>query len=62
MSKHRAGQEVGLYNRWQQPTGAQREPTVYRLTAPGPEGAVPILQSSALIQPPGVPSPAGAGA
>ncbi len=37
-----------LFNRWPQSTCMQREPTVFRLTSPGPEGAVPNLRFEAL--------------
>jgi hypothetical protein len=39
---------IGIYNHWPQSTCSQREPTVYRLTDPGPEGAVPNLRFEAL--------------
>ena len=47
MSKGRAGKEIGLYNRWPHSTCSQREPTVYRMTEPGPDGAVPNLRFEA---------------
>jgi hypothetical protein len=38
----------GIYNRWPQSTCEQREPTVYRMATPGPDGAVPTLRFEAL--------------
>jgi hypothetical protein len=38
----------GIYNRWPQSTCEQREPTVYRMASPGPDGAVPTLRFEAM--------------
>jgi len=43
-----SGAEDNVYNRWLRSTCSQREPTVFRMTSPGSDGAVPTLRFEAL--------------